>query len=269
MEIGASSACFYPLETEKSFQMLAERGFSNIEIFFNSPCETKASFIKELKNIKDSYGVNVTSLHPYESFGEGYNFFSRYYRRYEDACENYKRFFSAAAELGADYVIMHGAKHGADICDEEYAERFTKLNEIAMTFGCFMAHENVVNFSGQRPEFMSLLKKYGKENFKMVLDVKQARKANVLPIEYIKAAGENIIHVHLSDCNETSQCAPPSEKGFFDFGELFTQLDSINYKGKYIIELYSDGFKDIEDIINSAKYLEGVMQSLNIKNKSY
>lgn len=265
MEIGASSACFYPLETEKSFELLCERGFRNIEIFLNSPCETNASFIKELKTIKDCYGVNVTSLHPYESFGEGYNFFSSYYRRYEDACENYKRFFSAAAELGADYVIMHGAKHGADICDEEYAERFTKLNEIAMTFGCFMAHENVVNFSGQRPEFLALLKKYGKENFKMVLDVKQARKADVLPGEYIRAIGENIIHVHLSDRSETSLCAPPSEKGLFDFAQLFTQLESINYKGKYIIELYSDGFKDIEDIINSAKYLEGVMQGLNIK----
>jgi sugar phosphate isomerase/epimerase len=265
MEIGASSACFYPLETEKSFQLLAEHGFKNIEIFFNSPCETNASFIKELKNIKEHYGVNVTSVHPYESFGEGYNFFSAYRRRYADACENYKRFFSAAAQLGASYVIMHGAKHGADICDEEYAERFTRLNETAMTYGCFMAHENVVNFLGQKPEFISLLKKYGKENFKMVLDVKQARKANVLPIEYIRAAGESIIHVHLSDCNENSLCAPPSEDGFFDFGELFNQLESINYKGKYIIELYSDGFNGIEDIINSAKYLECVMQDLKIK----
>ena len=135
MEIGASSACFYPLETEKSFELLCKNGFRDIEIFLNSPCETADSFVNELKAIKDYYGVNVTSLHPYESFGEGYNFFSHYYRRYEDACENYKRFFSAAATLGADYVIMHGAKHGADICDEEYAERFTRLGEIAMTFG--------------------------------------------------------------------------------------------------------------------------------------
>ena len=265
MKIGASSACFYPLETEKSFELLCQKGFRDIEIFFNSPCETSTPFVNELKAIKDCYGVNVTSIHPYESFGEGYNFFSHYYRRYEDACENYKRFFSAAAELGADFVIMHGAKYGADICDEEYAERFTKLNEIAMTFGCFMAHENVVNFSGQRPELMKLLKAYGKENFKMVLDVKQARKAEIRPIEYIKAVGESIAHVHLSDCTEKSQCAPPSEKGLFDFSELFTQLEGINYKGKYIIELYSDGFKDIEDIINSAKYLEGVMQKLKTK----
>lgn len=265
MDIGASSSCFYPMETEKSFRLLCENGFKDIEIFFNSPSETNASFVKELKKVKDAYGVNITSVHPYESFGEGYNFFSNYYRRYEDACENYKRFFSAAAELGAQFAIMHGAKHRFDITKAEYAERFTRLNEIAMTFGCYMAHENVVDFSGAKPEFMTLLKEYGKENFKMVLDVKQARKAHVLPVEFIKAVGENIVHVHLSDCSAESQCTPPSKDGLFDFGELFTQLKSINYKGKYIIELYSDGFKGIEDIINSAKYLEDIMQNLNIK----
>ena len=263
MKIGASSACFYPLETEKSFELLCKNGFRDIEIFVNSPCETSEAFVRTLKAIKDSYKVKVTSIHPYESFGEGYNFFSHYYRRYVDACENYKRFFSAAAELGADYVIMHGAKHGADICDEEYAERYTKLDEIARTMGCHMAHENVVDFSGQRPELLKLLKDYGKENFNMVLDVKQARKAKIRPVEYIEAVGDSIAHVHLSDCTQNSQCAPPSEKGLFDFGELFTQLEGINYKGKYIIELYSDCFEGIEDIINSAKYLEGVMQKLN------
>lgn len=265
MDIGASSACFYPMETEKAFQILCENGFSDIEIFFNSPSETNPSFIKELKKIKDAYGVNVTSVHPYESFGEGYNFFSNYYRRYEDACENYKRFFNAAAELGASFAIMHGAKHRYDITPEKYAERFTRLNEIAMTFGCYMAHENVVDFSGARPEFLELLRDYGKENFKMVLDVKQARKAGVLPIDFIKTVGENIAHVHLSDCSTVSQCTPPSEEGLFDFGELFTQLQSVDYKGKYIIELYSDGFKDVNDIINSAKYLENIMQRLNFK----
>lgn len=259
MEIGASSSCFYPMETEKAFLHVASHGFRNIEIFLNSPSETEKPFIKELKSIRDAYGVNVTSIHPYESFGEGYNFFSNYYRRYVDACENYKRFFSVAAELDARYVVMHGAKFGADICDEEYAERFTKLNEIAMSFGCFMAHENVVNFSGEKPEFMALLKRYGKESFKMVLDVKQARKAGIEPIEYIKAAGESIAHVHLSDKTKSSDCAPPGENGLFDFGELFTQLKGINYKGKYIIELYSDGFKTIEDIIHSAQYLENVL----------
>lgn len=259
MKIGASSSCFYPMETEKAFLHVASHGFKNIEIFLNSPSETEKAFVKELLAIKNSYGVNVTSIHPYESFGEGYNFFSHYYRRYVDSCEKYKRFFAVAAELGAPYVIMHGAKFGADICDEEYAERFTRLNELAMSCGCFMAHENVFNFSAAKPEFMQLLKEYDKENFKMVLDVKQARKEGVDPADFIKTVGESIVHVHLSDKTKDSDCAPPCEKGLFDFGELFTQLRGVGYEGKYIIELYSDGFDSIEDIIRSAVYLEKVL----------
>lgn len=263
MEIGASSSCFYPMETEKSFLHVASHGFKNIEIFLNSPSETDKSFIRELKSIKDTYGVFVTSIHPYESFGEGYNFFSNYYRRYVDACENYKRFFLAAAELGAPYVVMHGAKFGAEICDDEYAERFTKLNEIAMSLGCFMAHENVVNFSGEKPEFMAKLKQYGKENFKMVLDVKQARKSNINPTNFIDTVGSSIAHVHLSDKTTLSECAPPSPKGEFDFLRLFSLLKDVGYSGKYVIELYSNGFKTIDDLVSSAQYLDKLLNKIN------
>lgn len=263
MEIGASSSCFYPMETEKSFLHVASHGFKNIEIFFNSPCETHISFIKELKKIKDEYDVNITSIHPYESFSEGYNFFSHYYRRYVDACEDYKRFFEAAAELGAPYIVMHGAKHGAEICDEEYAERYTRLNETAMSFGCYMAHENVVNFSGEKPEFMAKLKEYDRESFKMVLDVKQARKSNIEPVKFIQAVGDSIAHVHLSDKTSFSECAPPSPKGLFDFSGLFSSLNEVGYKGKYVIELYSNGFKSIDDIVNSAQYLQALLDKIN------
>ena len=48
MSIGASSACFYPMETEKAFLRIAELGFKHSEIFFNSSCELKSSFVKEL-----------------------------------------------------------------------------------------------------------------------------------------------------------------------------------------------------------------------------
>lgn len=263
MEIGASSSCFYPMVTEESFLCVAENGFKNVEIFLNSPSETHRSFVNELKNIKDAYGVNVTSIHPYESFGEGYNFFSNYHRRYVDACENYKRFFFVAATLGAPYVVMHGAKFGAEICDEEYAERFTRLNEIAMKEGCFVAHENVVNFSGEKPEFMAKLKQYAKENFKMVLDVKQARKAGIDPLCFIEEVGESIAHVHLSDKTKNSDCAPPSPKGLFDFSTLFLKLNEVGYKGKYVIELYSDGFKGVDEIVDSAKYLQELLDKIN------
>ncbi len=259
MEIGASSACFYPLETEKAFLHIAELGFRHSEIFFNSHSELSPSFVRELREIKDAYYMDVVSLHPYCSFAEGYNFFSSYERRFKDGVEDYKRYFDAAATLGAKYIVMHGSKKRIDISFEEYAERFGKLNEIAASFGCTVAHENVVHYVGATTEFMSFMKNQLGDNFKMVLDIKQARRAGVDPLEFIEIMKNNIVHVHLSDCDSEHDCIPPGEKGDFDFRKLFYELHKVGYDGRYIIELYSDNFLDRKQITNSAKYLEDIL----------
>lgn len=258
MNIGASSACFYPLETEKAFQKICEMGFSHSEIFFNSTSELNAEFIREIKKIKDCYGVTVTSLHPYRSFSEGYDFFSKYKRRFYDATEDYKRFFSAAAELGARYIVMHGSKGKSEIPLGEYAERFGELNRIAQTFDCYVTHENVVDFVSATPDFMKFMKSSLGEQFKAVLDVKQARRAGYSPMEFIDILGNNIVHVHLSDYDESHDCIAPSEKGSFDFSALFTALRDTGYKGDGIVELYSNGYKDADEILYGAKYLRDI-----------
>ncbi len=263
MEIGASSACFYPLETEKAFLHIAELGFKYSEIFFNCRSELKPSFVRQLKEIKDAYSMNVVSVHPYRSFSEGYDFFSSYERRYRDGIDGYKRYFEAASTLGAEYIVMHGARGKIDISLEEYAERFAKLNEVAHSFGCTVAHENVVRFMGESPEFMLFMKKYLGDDFKMVLDVKQARRADVDPYEFINIMGRNIAHVHLSDYDKDGHdCIPPDESGEFSFRKLFRELHKVGYNGKYMIELYSDNFRDKNEIIRSARYLENILNEV-------
>lgn len=262
MEIGASSACFYPLETERSFLHIAELGFNHCEIFFNAYSELKPSFIKELKTVKDAYGIDVVSIHPYASFGEGYDFFSSYKRRFNDGLEHYKRYYEAANILGAKYIVMHGAAKLFDIDMELYAERFNTINEAAHSFGCTVAHENVVNFLSAKPEFSSYMKNSLGDSYKMVLDVKQARRAGVDPKEFIDIMGSNIVHVHLSDYNEKMDCIAPCEEGLFDFEKLFTDLHKAGYDGKYIIELYSNGFQRKREITKSAKYLDALLKKV-------
>ncbi len=263
MEIGASSACFYPLETEKSFLNIAELGIKHSEIFLNAPSELEMPFLRELERIKNAYDINVVSLHPYRSFSEGYDIFSSYRRRYEDSIEKHKRYFHAAATLGAKYIVIHGSKYKSDIPDEEYAQRFGELNEIAKKFSCNMAHENVVDFVGQTPEFMTYMKSQLGDEFKMVLDIKQARRSGCDSLDFIKAVGNSIAHVHLSDYDTIRDCIPPREDGLFDFKGLFTELHKIRYSGKYIIELYSNGFQKKDEIINSARYLEDILRQVH------
>lgn len=262
VEIGASSACFYPLETERSFLHIAELGFNHCEIFFNAHSELQPSFIRELKAVKDAYGIDVVSLHPYASFGEGYDFFSAYKRRFGDAMDNYKRYFEAAGILGAKYIVMHGAARLYDIDMEEYARRFALITETATACGCCVAHENVVNFLSATPDFTRFMKERLGDSYKMVLDIKQARRAGYEPEEFIDIMKKNIVHVHLSDYSEQMDCIAPCEEGLFDFERLFRHLHKAGYNGKYIIELYADGYGRKREITNSAKYLDAILKKV-------
>lgn len=48
MRIGASTACLYPMETEKAVATLIENGFRIIEIFFNSFSELEPEYLEKL-----------------------------------------------------------------------------------------------------------------------------------------------------------------------------------------------------------------------------
>ncbi len=48
----------------------------------------------------------------------------------------------------------------------------------------------------------------------------------------------------------------------YDFGSLFSALDSIGYQGKCMIELYSSGFGSEAEITEGAKYLEGILNKI-------
>ena len=109
---------------------------------------------------------------------------------------------------------------------------------------------------------MQSMHSYLGDSFKMVLDVKQARRAGVDPEEFIKVMGKNIVHVHLSDYSKTCDCLPPGEDGLFDFSSLFTSLHKAGFSGKYMIELYSNNFSKENEILNSAKYLENILNKV-------
>lgn len=256
MEIGISSSCFYPLETEKSLIRVGETGTRKAEVFFNSPSELEKPFLKELNAIKNGYGMEIVSFHPFMSFAEGFYIFSDYKRRFTDSLDFYSYFFEAAAQIGAKLFVLHGAKK-LIIEKGEYAERFHLLNKRANEFGVTVAHENVVDYVGEQPDFMMYLKNQLGKEFKMVLDVKQARRTGVDPFEFISKIGENIAHVHLSDSKDEFDCLPPGE-GSFDFRRLFGELSRKGYNGNYIIELYSNNFSHDEQIVKAKKFLEKI-----------
>lgn len=254
MNIGASTSCFYPLETEKALSKVIKLGFDKTEIFFNTSSELEPQFVNEMKKEADENGVRVLSVHPFSSALENMCIFGEYQRRFDDFIGLYEKHCHAAALLGAKIVVIHGArdKRKIPLPNEFYFERFNKLVEIGKKEGVMVCQENVHIFKSQHIAFMKEMREALGSDFHMVFDVKQSIRAGYDPFEFLEEMKNEIVHVHLSDNNMPSaDCLAPG-RGNFDFNRLFKTLDGVDYKGDYVIEIYSKGC-DVENELAFSK----------------
>lgn len=249
-DVGVSSACLYPDTTENSFLCLCKSDIKLIEVFFNTFSELTDNYIDELIAIKNEYDVKISSVHPFLSFAETYFLFSDYERRFLDTLEIYKRFFEITRKLGSDIFIIHGLKEKGVIEDNLYFERFARLIEIGKSYGVKVCQENVVLFRAQTAEYLKKMSDYIGDDFNIVLDIKQAKRANENPFRIIDTVGDKICHVHISDHNASQTCLPPLE-GEFDFHEFYKKMKKIDYNGDFIIELYSNSYNNKSQIFDS------------------
>ena len=259
MPIGVSSSCLYPLSPRESLEIIANLGVKTTEVFFNSPSELTIEYAKKLCRIKDEYGIDIVSLHPYTSFAETVMLFSEYERRFTDMLEYYKHIFEVTASIGARITVIHGSKLPGKISHEEYFERFAKMIDEGKKFGITVAQENVNNHFSENPEFMKKMRAYLGNDFKMIFDVKQAVRSGFEPLSFAKEFAKDIIHIHLSDHKDGFDCLPPSE-GIFDFGKLFEIMKNADYSGNYVIELYRHNYNEPEALADALHYLEALIK---------
>ncbi len=263
MKVGISTACLYPQETERALDHLLQLGFRDFEIFVNTFSEIQPDFIDHMRNMVQSMGGGIHSLHPFTSGYESMMLFSTYLRRYEDSLEFYRRYFDAAARAGAKLVVLHGEKTSAQIPNlplEEYCRRFQRLNEIGKEYGVIMAQENVNGFRSQDPEFLKEMRRLLNDDVKFVLDIKQSVRAGFTPDLILDAMGDNVIHIHVNDHTEHQDCMLPG-RGNTDYRALKKRLDAIGYSGQWIIEVYRKDFDEEKELLDAAQHLEGVFNS--------
>ena len=253
MKTGVSTSCLFPALTEEALTQLLEVGIRTVEIFLNSPGETTPKFAAQLKSIADSYGARILSVHPCSSEYEGVNFFGRYPRRFDDAAEEYKKIFEVCNVLGAEIIPFHGARAFLPIRQEVYFERFDRLSSIAASFSLKLCQENVVNFFSGNVDFISEMHRQLPQA-NMLLDIKQATRSKVSPFKMLEAMGSSLTHIHASDHNELYDCLPIGD-GSFNFAEFVRRLQTNNYSGAMIVELYRSNFKEIGQLASSQKFL--------------
>ncbi len=250
MKIGVSSACFYPLETELALEKIGKAGIKTAEIFFNCESELKDSFTDILLDIKEKYGIEITSIHPTMSLAESFMIFSAYERRFRESVEKYRKYSEAAQKLGAKYIIMHGGKPNGILSDEEYCERYMTLKEATLQNGVTVLQENVRNFRSGDIEFMRSMVDILGYDAEFCLDIKQSVRCGLEPIALVKEFLPYTKHFHISDHSLAGDCLLPM-CGNFDFKSFFEILKEHSYNGSMMIEVYRHSYKEFEEIYKS------------------
>lgn len=258
MNVGVSTACLYPLETEKALKLLCQSGVKNIEIFVNSLSEISGNVLTEIKSIIKDFDCRITSIHPYTSGSEPIMFFSNYQRRFLDGVEQYLRFCDFANELNANILVFHGDRKESNFSNEFYFERYLKLYREALKTGVYVCQENVCRCKSRSPEFLKAMSDALKGEVRFVFDLKQARRSDIPYRKYLDAMQYKIMHLHLSDFDEKSDCTLPNKNGKFDFASFLKDFKQSDITS--VIEVYREAFKEPCEIDRSLEFLKNTLQ---------
>lgn len=262
MRAGISTACLYPQETENALETLIKQGFSHFEIFLNTISEITPAYIKKLCRMLKEHNASVKSVHPFTSGYEPYLIFTDYERRYRDSLDFYERYFDAAAQMGAELLVIHGDRKTPEngISNAAYFEKFGELSLRGERYGITVVQENVNLFRSQHPVFLKEMRAYLGERAKFVFDVKQAVRSGNDPFAVCSAMGEGLVHVHINDNLPGQDCLLPG-KGKMDYHALLRLLNKNGCRGDLIIEVYQNNFRSLSELLEAKAFLDMLIQS--------
>lgn len=254
MQLGVSTSCYFPLETEASLAHLAAAGVGHAELFLNTLCETEPAFVAQLRTQCEASGMDIVAFHPFTSGMEPLYFASAYPRRVADGIKLYRKLFACAESLGAQIFTMHGDAKTNPVDFSYYCENFAILSEIAMEYGLTLCQENVVRCKSGSVENIRRMRELLGDKVHFTLDVKQAVRSGEDPFDMLEAMAGRIGHVHLSDHTAQQDCLPPGQ-GDLDCAAFLNRLQTTGFNGNIIVELYRENFACDKDLTNSLDYI--------------
>lgn len=255
MEIGISSACFYPdIQLEDSISIMKNLNFSTGELFINTISECEEDYILKIKEKTLENEFNIKSVHFFSAMYEPY-LFDEYKRRRQDALKLYKKICKATNLLGADVYTFHGMRYkNFNEIDKKFVlDIYKELIYIAKENNIKLAQENVSWCSSSNLEFLKFIKE-NIQNLKYTFDIKQAYKSGVDPLKYLDIMNEDLVNFHINDRSEEKVCDLPG-KGTVNYNIIFNKLKEINYNKVAIIEVYRDNFQRYEELEKTRNFL--------------
>lgn len=262
MEVGISTACFYPLPVEENLDRIAEMGGTCAEIFFNTFGEMREPFTNILRDRLAQNSTRLVSVHPFTSLMEGIMLFSGYERRTEEGMAMYRDFFRNARSIGATYLTLHGERHMGNLQEssadmERKLRAYNRLCDIAEEEGMIVAQENVVWCRSGDPAYIKFLHDHVPK-LRFTFDVKQAHRSGRTWQEYLPAMGDRLVNIHINDFDAEHSCLLPGE-GSMDYIPFFEYLRESGYDEQVLIEVYAVNFSNADQMRKSVDFLREIV----------
>lgn len=270
MEIGLSTASYFgKLPIEDAVTDIGRHGVRVAELFLNSFSEYEPDFVAMLARRARAANLSVYSVHPM-----GIQFetllFSSHVRQRGDSFQIYERVLQAMQVLGATHYVMHGAANlsgvPGTISYQRLAPVFTDLIDMANAYGVTLTLENVSWCLFNRPEVgLRLRDAIGSGKLKFTLDVKQALRMGLSPLDFIETIGDDIANLHLCDADAHTDGALVMRMpgyGCVDFAAIRDALRAHGYAGPACIEVYGNMYEDTAILYESLDRMRRVFTNI-------
>ncbi len=263
---GISTASFFDtLMLEDAPALFRKWGVRNAEYYLNSYCEYDPAFVERLAKETEDAGICVIGVHPMSLQYEPL-LFTPHPRQRADAMKAYELVLRAGERLGADHYVMHGPVVLNGVAKNLQLERlapiFDTLSDMAEDHGLHLTLENVSYSIMPTPEVGTDIHALIKRPLYHTLDIKQAIRAGVDPLDFAESLGEYILAVHACDCDFSGEhpryCLPP--RGNYDFKRLVDALVKKGFKGTVLLEAYSDMYRDKSELKDAYDALTKMIQ---------
>ncbi len=259
MNIGISTGCFFPRNPDESLKAIGMLGAKSTEVFFNTDSQLNESYLYNLKNIAEQYGIRVISVHPFTSAIETFMFWAKTEHKLEDSIIYYEKYFRACQILGAQYVVIHGCHDWAEYMSmEKYTQIFNLISRKAREYGVYVCQENVVKYKCGYIENLHKFRQYADEDVKFVFDIKQAVRAKQDIYEMVDLMGDRISHIHISDFTMEENSLLPGT-GNFDYKKLFEYVSEKYGVNDILIEVYKENIPEEDSLVDSLELLKNII----------
>ncbi|MDR0396411.1 MAG: sugar phosphate isomerase/epimerase [Oscillospiraceae bacterium] len=258
MRIGLTTGMYYSvMETEEALSYIGRFGVPCCEVFFETFSEYSTAFAREL--VSRLNGIEPVSMHTRTQHFET-DLLGSSKRQRADGIDNFARALDAGAELGVKLYVYHGPMQirGERKPIEKWRGALEYAAEMAAKRGIQLCWENVSWCALSDPERVEEAAEVC-PRLGFVMDVKQAMQTRRDPLEYVKAMGKRLRHVHVLDKDEQGRPVLPG-RGVYDFRRLADTLREMDYGGDVILEPYNELTRDEDALRSSLDYLRDIFE---------